>query len=160
MKTHVLFRQQKIPVSQRAAWAFFSDPFNLERITPRSLDFVVESITGDKYLHQGQVITYRLRPLAGIPLTWKSKITQVREPEFFVDEQMQGPYQLWKHTHLLLPVEGGLLMTDQVHYKVFRGMIGSLINHFIVKRKLDEIFNYRSQKIREIFGELQSHDPT
>lgn len=38
-----------------------------------------------------QIIAYRVKPLLGIPMTWVTEITHVREKQFFVDEQRIGP---------------------------------------------------------------------
>jgi ligand-binding SRPBCC domain-containing protein len=155
MAVHHLFRQQKLPVTLEEAWSFFSDPNNLEVITPKDMGFRVKSLSGPRALHAGQIIIYKVKPLAGIPVNWVTEITHAEPPTFFVDEQRRGPYMLWHHKHYLEPIEGGVLMTDSIHYKVHYGWLGRLINHFIVERKLNRIFDYRARKVAQLFGSVQ-----
>ena len=43
-------------------------------------------------------------------------------------------------------------MEDLIHYKAPMGALGSLFTPLIVTPKLEEIFNYRTQKLTEMFG--------
>jgi ligand-binding SRPBCC domain-containing protein len=90
--------RQALPASLSAAWEFFSDPRNLSRITPPALDFKILADLPEK-IHAGMLIPYRVRPLAGIPVTWVTAITHVEGPRLFVDEQLFGPYRFWSHQH-------------------------------------------------------------
>lgn len=103
-------------------------------------------------MYPGQVITYRVKPLFGIPLFWLTEITHVVEGRFFVDEQRFGPYSLWHHQHHFREIDGGVEMTDIVHYKLPLGPLGRLANALFVRRQLDGIFRFRYQKVEEVFG--------
>jgi ligand-binding SRPBCC domain-containing protein len=81
-----------------------------------------------------------------------TEITHVKRLKFFVDEQRKGPYKLWHHQHHFKPVEGGVEMTDLVHYSLPFGILGDLANTLIVRNKLNEIFHYRFEKIEQLFG--------
>jgi ligand-binding SRPBCC domain-containing protein len=105
-------------------------------------------------MYAGQIITYKVRPLLGIPLNWCTEITHVKEHEYFVDEQRQGPYQLWHHQHHIREVKGGVEMTDIVHYQVPLGFIGELFVPLIVTPKLKDIFQYRFGKMEQLFGKI------
>lgn len=143
--------QQELPISRTDAWEFFSRPENLALITPDDLGFeVVSDLPGRMYA--GMIVSYRIRPLAGLPVNWTTEITQVREPEFFVDEQRSGPYRFWHHQHLFEGIEGGVRMTDLVHYRLPFGLVGHLLMNGLVRTRLNEIFAYRSRKIHELFA--------
>lgn len=103
-------------------------------------------------MYPGQVITYRVKPLFGIPLFWLTEITHVVEGRFFVDEQRFGPYSLWHHQHHFREIDGGVEMTDIVHYKLPLGPLGRLANALFVRRQLEGIFRFRYQKVEEVFG--------
>ena len=77
------------------------------------------------------------------------------ENEYFVDEQRFGPYALWHHKHFIKPIEGGVEMEDIIDYKVPFGFIGRMVHPILVKPKLTEIFEYRTQKLIERFGVLK-----
>ena len=106
MPVHVLQRTQLVSATLAQAWAFFSDPRNLQRITPASLDFKILSDLPDR-MYAGMMIRYRVRPLLGIPVTWVTEITHVEEGRRFVDEQRVGPYRMWHHEHEFRDVGGG-----------------------------------------------------
>lgn len=139
-----------MPVSIDEAWEFFSNPNNLSKITPAWLNFKVTSQPQNK-MYSGMIITYLVRPLLNIPTTWVTEITHVSKPNLFVDEQRFGPYKFWHHQHIFREVEGGIEMEDIVSYAVPFGMIGRIVNLFIISKKIKEIFSFRSQKLEEFF---------
>lgn len=133
------------------AWVFFSDPHNLNEITPADLSF--EILWGaDRKMYPGQIITYKVSPFPFFKTTWVTEITHVKEKEMFVDEQRFGPYSFWHHQHLFKETGNGVLAEDIVHYKVPLGFLGDIANAFIVKNKLKQIFDYRHRKLIEIFN--------
>lgn len=152
MAAHTIKTSQKIPVPVDRAWAFFSDPSNLQVITPPGMGFKVISDYSTNQMYAGQVIEYQVRPLWGIAMYWMTEITHVKEGAFFVDEQRFGPYRLWHHQHHFKEIPGGVEMTDIVHYKIPMGFIGRLMNRLFIKRKLEKIFRFRCQKVEELFG--------
>ena len=96
--------------------------------------------------------------MAGIKTKWVTEITHVKEGEYFVDEQRFGPYALWHHKHFIKPIDGGVEMEDIIDYKLPFGILGQLAHPFLVKPKLQEIFDYRRKKLIEMFGEYE-HRP-
>ena len=150
MKVHRILRRQMIPISMTAAWAFFSDPMNLSKITPPWLDFEVISDIPKK-MHSGMIITYRITPLAGIPIFWISEITHVKTPTFFVDEQRIGPFRFWHHQHFFKETTQGAEMQDIVHYAMPYGPFGELVHGSFVRKKLEAIFDFREKTLMQIF---------
>ncbi len=152
MKIYQLKTSQKLPISIDNAWDFFSNPANLSKITPEWLNFRVTSALAEK-MYAGLIITYQVRPLLNIPQTWVTEITHVNEPNYFVDEQRFGPYKMWHHEHIFkhLP-DGEVLMEDIVSYAIPFGFLGRIANKFIVSKKVKEIFNYRSEVLKKMFG--------
>jgi ligand-binding SRPBCC domain-containing protein len=143
---------QRMPVSLTQAWDFFSSPANLQTITPPYMGFtIISQHHGDK-MYPGQIIEYKVTPVLGIPLYWMTEITHVQEERFFVDEQRFGPYSLWHHQHHFKAIEGGVEMTDIVHYKLPLWWLGNLANALFVKKQLAGIFEYRKKKVEEMFG--------
>lgn len=153
MKTYELYRETVLPISLLEAWDFFSNPFNLAKITPNDMGFKVVSKNLPKQVHNGLMIQYIVKPLAGIPLKWVSQISAVNAPYMFVDEQLKGPYAYWHHEHTFEEFEGKVLMKDKVIYAVPLGILGRIANTLIVRNKLEHIFNYRTTKILELFKE-------
>ena len=131
-KVYSLKTVQKLPISLEAAWDFFSSPANLKEITPTNLGFTIVSKHHGKKMYTGQIIEYTVKPVLGIPLYWMTEITHVVDKQFFVDEQRKGPYNIWHHEHHFKSVEGGVLMTDILHYDVGLGIFGWVASKLFV----------------------------
>jgi len=153
---HTLYRTQKLPITISQAWDFISTPANLKIITPAYMGFEMTSLHHGDKMYAGQIVTYVVKPILGIPLNWCTEITHVQEPDYFVDEQRFGPYTFWHHQHKLKAIENGVLMEDIVHYKLPLGFIGGWVNSFMVIHQLEEIFEFRRMKLIEVFGEYKS----
>jgi ligand-binding SRPBCC domain-containing protein len=147
---HKIERTQHLSISLAEAWSFFSSPLNLPDITPPWLAFSLTS-GGSETMYPGMIITYCLKPLMGVPVCWVSEITHVAEPHFFVDEQRIGPYRFWHHQHFFREGSDGVDMTDIVHYALGWSPLGELAHRFVVRRKLESIFDYRRLRLAEIF---------
>ena len=145
---------QRIPISMEAAWDFFSDPANLQTITPDTMGFRIISQHHGGRMYAGQLIEYRVSPVLGIPVYWMTEITHVETGRYFVDEQRYGPYSLWHHQHHFKAVEGGVEMTDIVHYKIPFWFLGDIANSLFVGKRLAQIFEYRKRKVEEKFGNV------
>jgi ligand-binding SRPBCC domain-containing protein len=156
MSVHTLKSVQRLPISPEAAWDFFSNPLNLKVITPAHLGFQVNSDPdfSSRKMYAGQVITYTVKPLLGIPLFWMTEISHVQDGQFFVDEQRVGPYALWHHQHHFKVIPGGVEMTDLVHYRLPFGILGDFAHWLFVRSQLRSIFDFRTKKLVELFGEL------
>ncbi|MBG44848.1 MAG: cell division inhibitor [Aequorivita sp.] len=153
MKIYTLQAKQNLPITMEEAWRFLSDPKNLKIITPDYMGFNIQS-GADRPMFAGQIIEYLVTPILGIKTKWVTEITHVVDKEYFVDEQRFGPYALWHHKHFIKEIDGGIEMEDLLHYKLPFGFLGQLAHPFLVKPKLDEIFEYRKNKLVELFGTL------
>ena len=142
----VLDRTQQVPVELERAFEFFADPQNLAEITPPWLHFRI--VEAPERAEGGALIRYRLR-IKGVPVRWLTEITEWRPPYTFTDVQLSGPYRLWEHTHRLTRVAGGTGIYDHVRYRVPGGAV---VDRLLVRRLLDEIFDYRRARIAEAFG--------
>ena len=141
-----------LPISLDAAWDYFSRPDNLKDITPTELGFTIRSKHHGSTMYAGQIIEYTVKPVLGIPLYWMTEITHVEDKRFFVDEQRFGPYSLWHHQHHFKAIEGGVEMTDIVHYKLPFWFLGDIAHGLFVKKQLQGIFDFRTKRVEELFG--------
>jgi len=151
MTIYTLHKKQNLPITIQQAWDFLSDPKNLKTITPDYMGFHIQS-GADRPMYAGQIIQYIVTPVLGIKTKWVTEITHVVDKHYFVDEQRFGPYALWHHKHFIKEIEGGVEMEDIIDYKVPFGVLGQLVHPILVKPKLEEIFNYRTKKLEELFG--------
>lgn len=149
MGIFALKRTQHIKGDINKIWAFFSDPANLAKITPPEMNFKVTSPPED-HIYPGQVITYKVSPILGIPVTWMTEITHVDKNKMFVDEQRHGPYSIWHHQHIFKDQGDSVLMTDIVHYKPPFMIIGNIANSLFIRNKVEKIFDHREKIIEDI----------
>ena len=148
---HYLLREQIIPRSLDEVWAFFCAPANLNVITPPDMNFEIIK-GGNSEMYVGQMIEYRVEFVRGLRSLWLTEITHVRENAFFVDEQRVGPYRFWHHEHKFESVHDGVKMTDLVTYVMPFGILGDMVHAAWVGRRLQYIFDFRYEKIDQLFG--------
>lgn len=144
--------EQILNCSIDEAWDFFSDPRNLETITPDDLSFKITS-PDVRDMFKGQIITYRIGLFPMISSNWVTEITTVVEGNYFIDEQRFGPYALWHHLHSFEKLEDGkVVMRDTVHFKPPMGLLGRIAYRIFIRKKLTGIFEYRYKKLEEVFN--------
>ena len=151
MKVHSLEQEQWLPITVQEAWEFFSSPRNLDEITPPELGFKIESLPSEE-MYEGEIITYKVKLFPGIWIPWVTEIKSVNEEESFIDEQRSGPYRFWQHRHHFSSKDGGTLMRDLVHYSVGWWVFGEVAHAIYVRKKLQQIFDFRREILEERFG--------
>lgn len=144
-----------LPHPPEIVFPFFSDPLNLEAITPHWLHFQVLTphvLTPQPInMQTGTLLDYRLR-LHGLPIRWRTRIAAWNPCTSFIDEQLRGPYKLWSHEHTFEPLDNGTRILDRVTY-IPRG--GSLLHRWLIRPDLIQIFTFRQQAILRHFSALQ-----
>jgi hypothetical protein len=151
MREELFTSQQDIAQPREVVFRFFSDPANLERLTPPWLRF---QILTPAPLPQGEgaVFDYRLK-VRGLSLGWRTLIETWEEGRRFTDRQLQGPYALWHHTHLFLDLpDGGTRIVDRVRFRLGWGLVGRIVTALWVKQDVERIFQYRQATIQRLLG--------
>ena len=139
-------------MSLQQCWDFFSNPANLEKITPPKLRFEVKSKLPAK-VYPGLMIAYKVSPLFGIKLSWLTEIVHVNEPDHFVDEQRVGPYRLWHHEHFFRQISSHEVeVRDLIHYVPPLGPLGRIINVLAIRPQLERIFDFRTEALQRVAG--------
>ena len=149
MSEHILEREQIIKRPIEEVFDFFADAVNLEKITPPQLNFHI--ITPQPIdIKKGTLIEYQLK-LRGVPIKWKTEITQWNPPFDFVDSALKSPYKQWIHLHTFEEnANGETIMRDKVRYRLPFEPLGDLA-HWYVKIELKKIFDYRYKIVEEYF---------
>lgn len=149
--THIFYSEQFIDKPIDEVFEFFSQAYNLEKITPPFLNFKIKSVSTDK-IEEGTIIKYKLK-LHGLPVFWKTQILNWNPPHEFVDNQESGPYKKWHHTHSFIPLKGGgTLMIDTVKYSLPFYPLGDWAGFFYVKKEISKIFAYRRDFCSKFFS--------
>jgi ligand-binding SRPBCC domain-containing protein len=134
MTTHRLHAEMLVDRPIDEVFAFFAKPENLGRITPTSLGF--ELLSTDTRMREGLEIDYRVRPLLGIPLSWRSRIAHYDPPSGFRDVQLKGPYRSWDHRHSFVAEGDHTTVIDDVEYSLPLGPLGLIAHAAVVRGQL------------------------
>ena len=149
MRIQTLEREMISPVTLREAFAVFENPYNLAKITPPWLNFRI--LTSNLRMRLDAEIDYEFRWM-GIPLQWTTRITEYEPPFHFVDEALKSPYLLWRHRHTFRALPEGALISDRVDYALPFGFLGNAAHRLVVRKQLDQIFDYRQNVIAQMLG--------
>lgn len=148
---HRLEQSQVIDRSLGEVFEIFSNAANLEALTPSFLSFRILTPLPIA-MFAGARIEYALG-LFGLPMRWRTLISSWEPPQVdpvdgvlkasFVDQQISGPYAVWKHTHEFEADGAQTVMRDVVEYAVPFGFLGDIAHVLFVRRTLDRIFAHR-----------------
>ena len=147
----VLEIEAVVPAPRPEVFAFFENPLNLKKLTPRAMDFTIREI-GELPAKPGFRIVYTIKWLF-VPIKWVTIFEEYDPPHGFTDVQARGPYRLWRHEHSFEDLGDRTLMRDRVQYELPFGILGSIVHRLIVARQLERIFDYRTRRIRKLFVE-------
>jgi ligand-binding SRPBCC domain-containing protein len=148
---YTLHREQIIPASTERVWAYFATPRNLNEMTPPDMAFEFVH-GGEEPMYPGQIIAYQVSIMPGVRVRWLTQITHVAPGRCFIDEQRAGPYRLWIHEHRFEPLPDGVRMTDHVTYVLPFGPLGKLAHAIYIRRRLEQIFDYRHKMVNALFA--------
>ena len=149
---YTLYSERKVTTTIDKAWDFFSQPKNLNKLTPADLNFKINSGSSSNF-YEGKIITYTIKLLSIFKFNWTTEITTVEKKCFFIDKQLFGPYKLWHHEHHFKKnSDGTITIIDKVKYKLPFYILGAFIHKLFIRRKLLKIFMFRQQRINELFN--------
>ncbi len=170
MRTHTLEMSIDLPRPIGEVFEFFADAGNLQEITPGWLDFAILT-PRPIVMGVGTLIDYRLR-IRGVPVRWRTRIAAwepvgsfAPDRARFVDEQVRGPYRVWRHTHTFEALaasrsmpEGGTRCGDRVEFRSPGWVLEPLVHRALVRRDVERIFAYRARRLGELFARATSAD--
>ena len=115
---------------------------------PGSRERVVDGVTSGR-MGLNDYVTWESRRF-GVPVRMTSKITELDEPHYFVDEMQRGPFKSWRHVHRFERTDAGTLMTDDVEYRVPFGPIGAVVDRLFVRRYMRRLASQLTAYIRTL----------
>jgi ligand-binding SRPBCC domain-containing protein len=126
---------------------FLSRPANLIELMPP--EFNVRLVEGPERLYVGARMVLHARRW-GFSQRLVSEVTAFEEDRLFVDEQRDGPFPKWVHTHLVEAVPYGTRLIDRIEFEPPGGMLGALLTEENIASELQEMSAYREQRLREL----------
>jgi ligand-binding SRPBCC domain-containing protein len=154
MADHVLETRFWVPRPRAEVFAFFADPANLARVTPR-----LRWLAPPPPLEAGAVLDFRV-PLLGVPTRWRVMIREWDPPYRFVDALIFGPFARWEHRHRFLEgPEGdemgarpGTWVEDRVTYRLPGGPLAAALDAMGASGRVATAFRRREGQVRALLG--------
>jgi ligand-binding SRPBCC domain-containing protein len=145
-----VFEQVTILAGQVAdVFDFLAQPANLVRVSPPELR--LKLLEGPHRLQLGARVTVQGQRF-GMVQRIVSEVTAFEPNALIVDEQCEGPFRKWVHSHRLEPHSGSTRMTDRIEFEAPGGLVGLVMNERRISRDLEWVFAYRTEKLHELLG--------
>jgi len=170
--------EQWVPFPVANVFRFFANPGNLPRIMPPQqhtelirLDLVPPpgisagraTVTSeDPIAGAGSKIgvSFRVVPFLPLRVRWMAEIMEFEMDRSFVDVQVRGPFQHWRHRHEFEPAarEGreGTMVRDAVEYDVGWGFLGAWAERLFVGPQMKRTFAHRQQVLEKLLANARS----
>jgi ligand-binding SRPBCC domain-containing protein len=129
---------------------FLSHPANLLKVSPP--DMHLKLIAAPERVAVGVRVTVRARRW-GISRSITNEVTALEPETLMIDEQREGPFGRFVHTHRMEPTPAGTRLTDRVEFEPPGGFLGLILTAARVERELREMFEFRDRRFRELLEE-------
>lgn len=96
----------------------------------------------------GEEVTWRAWHF-GVPIRMTSRITEMESPQYFVDEQVRGPFRSFRHVNEFSRDATGTTMTDRIEFAAPFGLIGRMVEKTVLVRYLQHLIVVRSRHLTE-----------
>ncbi len=145
-------REVTLPTTAEDAYAWHARPGSFERLRPpwqpvRIIERAHGVGTGER-----MVMHVRLGPV------WRRWVAVHREAipgHSFIDEQVEGPFAAWRHTHSFEPLdESTCRMIDRVDYRLPLDGPGRVVAGHGIARTIERMFRFRQRRTHD---DLQRH---
>ncbi len=153
-KKYTFKRKQIVNANAEVVFEFFSNPYNLRQVTPPKHRLEILN-SYPIIMHKGLKLRFKFKP-ALIPMFWESEIIQWNpKQKSFMEQQVRGPFKTWVHKHIINGLNSEITeITDDITYTLPGGPLSDLLNNLIVKRQIQQMFDYRFQRLTEWFRPL------
>ena len=116
----------------------------------------VKIIHKDDHIRDGAEVRLQVKGPLNIPLQLEVTHEDYIAGERFVDRQVKGPFQSWRHSHLVSSTQNETAqqdstLTDHIDYTLPLGFLGELGGGSMVKSRLTQLFHYRHEVMKHDF---------
>ncbi|MGH7894800.1 MAG: NAD-dependent epimerase/dehydratase family protein, partial [Candidatus Binatia bacterium] len=143
-----------MPAPAGELFAWHERPGALERLTPPWSPVTVLERTGG--IRDGGRVVLGI-PVGPLTVRWVALHGGYEAGRQFRDEQVSGPFALWRHTHRVEDAgQGASTLEDRIEYALPAGAVGALVGGGATRRLLDRLFTWRH---RTTASDLDAHAP-
>lgn len=169
---HRFETRQWMPYPVELVFAFFANPVNLPHLMLPALQTRIEDVRiqpppprpvatdptrrfRSVAAGAGTEILISFYPVAWVPkrMSWLTRITEFAWNSHFVDEQVRGPYDHFRHRHGIVAEvrdgQEGTLVTDEIEYRLPFFDLG-VVGGAVARGKLARAFAYRQERLPQI----------
>lgn len=109
-----------------------------------------EAVAGVRFglIEKDETVTWKARHLFKNRIL-KTRITDMKKPEMFTDEQAEGDFKLLKHEHHFKPCDNGTIMIDIINFEAPYGTVGKTFNKLYLTKYLRKLIEHRNGVIKE-----------
>lgn len=100
-------------------------------------------------MNEGETVTWKAKHLFKERFL-KVKMTFLKKPYLFIDEQVEGDFQSLKHEHYFKEIQNGTLLIDQFRYEIGRGKLGNLFAQIYLTKYLERLLEERNRFIKDV----------
>lgn len=140
-----------LPRPVEEVFAYFCRPAHRVELAPPDLHLTL--LDAPEQVTLGSRVRVKISRW-GLPQQLTGEVTVFEPGVRFVEEQREGPFRHWVHSHLFEPVAGGVRVADRIDFEPPGGVLGMLMSAGLIERELQEMFAYRRQRLCERFGTL------
>lgn len=113
--------------------------------------FKEEAVAGTRFglIEKDETVTWRAKHLLKSRFL-RTKITEMKKPEMFTDEQLQGDFKMMKHEHYFKPCDNGTILIDLFHFETPYGILGQWFNNLYLTTYLKRLLEQRNKTIKAV----------
>jgi hypothetical protein len=100
-------------------------------------------------LRVGSAAVIETRIMGFIPMRWVAEHTVYDPPRMFEDVQIAGPFESWRHRHIITPHAEGATLRDEIEFEPPLEFVGRLASPILILPRLRRLFEYRHAVTRD-----------
>jgi ligand-binding SRPBCC domain-containing protein len=140
-------KESVIRASPERVFAFHELPDAFERLVPPFENARVIQKADIRKIGSRAVIEMKILGL--VAARWVAEHTAYDPPRMFEDVQISGPFDSWRHRHVIEPHPDGAVLRDEIDFEPPISFIGRLAAPIFILPKIERMFEYRHKVTRE-----------
>lgn len=138
--------EMTLQADREKAFNFLCRPENLVDLSQPEMRLTIEE--APETIEQGSRIKFAVFVM-GATIRSVHEIVTFESPERFIEEQIEGPFKLWRHEHVFRPLsERQVAIYDLIEYEPPGGMMGLILNEARIRSQLEEGFAHRQDELK------------
>ncbi|MGH7630290.1 MAG: TIGR01777 family oxidoreductase [Gemmatimonadales bacterium] len=140
MASFIAERSTVVPFSSEEVYAWHARPGAFERLVPPWERIEIVERTGGVETGARTVVRLKAGPAS---VRWAAVHRDHVPGRRFVDEQVEGPFAHWVHTHEFAPEGSGCRVSDRIEYAPPFGLAGAAADLWLIRPRIDRLLTYR-----------------